>query len=110
VAGGDPLNAHDRIFTPTGALRAGSSLLLSLLGIALALGLTIAYVQRVDDRREQSARQAQEAQRRAGEQVKAAVCSMILANVRVYDETPPQTLAGKNLADSWDLLSRQFGC
>jgi type II secretory pathway pseudopilin PulG len=104
------VKARDRIFTPTGALRAGPSLLLSVLGIALALGLTIAYVQQVDERREQSARQAQEAQRRAGEQVRAAICSMILANVRVYDETPPQTLAGRNLADSWDALSVQFGC
>ncbi len=96
--------------TPTGALRAGPALLLSLLGIALALGFTIAYVGQVDHRRAQSARQAQEAQRRAGEQVKAAVCAMVLANVRVYQETPPQTAAGRNLADSWELLSVQFDC
>lgn len=104
------MKARDRIFTPTGALRAGTSLLLSVLGIALALGLTIAYVQRVDERRAASDRAARVAQQRAAEQTKAAVCAMILANVRVYDETPPTTPAGRNLAESWNLLSAQFGC
>lgn len=70
----------------------------------------VLYTNYVDDRRQASARAGVEAQRRAGEAVKAAVCSMVLANVRVYDETPPTTPAGRNLADSWDLLSAQFGC
>lgn len=77
--------------------------------VVVAVG-NVLYTNYVDDRRQASARAGVEAQRRAGEQVKAAVCSMILANVRVYDETPPQTLAGRNLADSWNLLSKQFGC
>ena len=98
------------ILTPTGALRAGPALLTSLLGVALALGFTIAYVGRVDERRAASDRASRAAQQRAAEQTKAAVCSMILANVRVYDETPPTTPAGKNLAESWNLLSVQFGC
>ncbi len=104
------MKATERILTPTGAFRAVPTLIISLIGVFLALGLTVAYVGRVDARREASARSATEAQRRAGEQVKAAVCSMILANVRVYDETPPSTPAGRNLAESWDLLSVQFGC
>lgn len=104
------MRARDWIFTPTGALRAGPSLLLSVLGIALALGLTIGYVQRVDERRAASDRAGRAAQQRAAEQTKAIVCSMILANVRVYDETPPTTPAGRNLADSWRALSVQFGC
>lgn len=104
------MRARDRILTPTGALRVGPSLLLSVLGIALALGLTIAYVQQVDARRVESDRAQRVAQQQAAEQTKAAVCAMILANVRVYDETPPSTAAGRNLAESWDLLAAQFGC
>lgn len=77
--------------------------------VAVGVG-NVLYTNHVDDRRAASARAGAEAQRRAGEQVKAAVCSMILANVRVYVETPPQTAAGRNLADSWALLSKQFGC
>lgn len=71
---------------------------------------SIAYTNHVDERRERSDREQRAANQRSAEQTKAAVCSMILANVRVYDETPPQTTAGKNLAESWDLLSAQFGC
>ena len=42
------MRAREWILTPTGALRAAPALLTSVLGIALALGLTIAYVARVD--------------------------------------------------------------
>jgi hypothetical protein len=104
------VKARERILTPTGALRAGPALLTSVLGIALALGLTIAYVDRVDDRREASARVAAEDQRRASEQSRAIVCALINANVRVYEETPPQTAAGRNLAGAWIELKLQLGC
>lgn len=107
---GPAVRARDRILTPTGALRVGPSLLLSLLGIALALGFTIAYVAKVDQRRVASDRAQTVEQQRAAERTKAAVCSMILANVRVYDETPPSTAAGRNLAESWDQLKAQLGC
>ena len=77
--------------------------------VAVGVG-NVLYTNHVDERRQESARAATAAQRKAGEQVKAVVCAMILANVRVYDETPPPSAAGRNLADSWDLLSKQFGC
>jgi hypothetical protein len=77
--------------------------------VAVGVG-NVLYTNHVDGRRAESARAGAEAQRRAGEQVKAAVCSMILANVQVYRETPPPAAAGKNLAESWELLSTQFGC
>lgn len=107
---GPAVRARGWFLTPTGALRAGPQVLLSLVGIALALGLTIAYVHRVDERRAASDRAARVAQQRAAEQTKAVVCSMILANVQVYDETPPQTAAGRNLAESWNQLKAQLGC
>lgn len=37
-----------RILTPTGAIRAGWSVAMLILGFGLALGLTIAYVSKVD--------------------------------------------------------------
>lgn len=77
--------------------------------VAVGLG-NVLYTNHVDERRARSDREQRAANQRSAEQTKAAVCSMILANVRVYDETPPQTTAGKNLAESWDLLSAQFGC
>ena len=77
--------------------------------VAMGIG-NVAYTNHVDERRRASDRAARAAQQRAGEQVKAGVCAMILANVRVYDETPPSTPAGRNLAESWDLLKVQFGC
>lgn len=101
---------RERFLTPTGAIRAWPTVLISLVGVGLALGFTIAYVNRVDERRAASDRAARVAQQRAAEQTKMAVCAMILANVRVYDETPPTSPAGKNLAESWDLLATQFGC
>lgn len=104
------MRARDRILTPTGALRVGPSLLLSVAGVALAFFFTIAYVHQVDERRAQSAAAAKVAQQHQAEQTKAAVCAMILANVRVYEETPPTSPAGKNLAESWAQLSTQFGC
>lgn len=36
------------VFTPTGAMRAWATMLLSIVGFGLALGLTIAYVNKVD--------------------------------------------------------------
>lgn len=48
------MEALKRVFTPTGALRAGPALLVTILGIGLALGLTIGYVAHSrarDDRR-----------------------------------------------------------
>lgn len=77
----------------------------------MAVGLgNVLYTNHVDERRAASERAGKAAQRRAAEQTKAAVCAMILANVTVYDETPPTSPAGRNLAESWDLLSAQFGC
>lgn len=37
-----------RLFTPTGAMRAWATVLMLTLGFGLALGLTIAYVNKVD--------------------------------------------------------------
>lgn len=37
-----------QVFTPTGAMRAWATLLVSVLGAAVAIGLTIGYVNRVD--------------------------------------------------------------
>lgn len=36
------------VFTPTGAMRAWATMLLAVIGFGLALGLTIAYVNRID--------------------------------------------------------------
>ena len=77
--------------------------------VAVAVG-NVAYTNHVDERRARSDREQRAAQQRAAEQTKAAVCSMITANVQVYVETPPQTAAGKNLAESYARLSAQFGC
>jgi hypothetical protein len=104
------VRARERILTQTGALRAGPALLTSVLGIAVALLLTIGYVNRVDNRREASARAAVEAQRRASEQSRAIVCALVTANVRVYEETPPSSAAGRNLAEAWVQLKAQLGC
>lgn len=104
------MRTRDRILTPTGALRLGPSLLLSVLGIALALGFTIAYVARVDQRRVRSAQVAQQAQREQGEQTRAVVCRLIVAQVDAYAEQPPQTAAGRNIAETWAVLKLQLGC
>jgi uncharacterized protein HemX len=104
------VKASERIVTPTGALRVGPSLLLSLLGVALALGFTIAYVHQVDQRRARSAQQALEADRRAAEQNRAVACALINAQVAAYEETPPATMAGQNIADSWRTLKVTYGC
>lgn len=77
--------------------------------IALAVA-NVAYTNYVDQRRADSARTGVEAQRRAAEQTKAGVCALVDANVQVYQETPPQTAAGKNLAAAWETLKVQFGC
>jgi hypothetical protein len=104
------MRARERILTPTGAIRAWPAVLLSLVGVGLALVFTIGYVNRVDNRREASARAAAEAQRQASEQSRAIVCALVTANVRVYEETPPQTAAGRNLAGAWVELKLQLGC
>jgi hypothetical protein len=93
------MRARDRILTPTGALRAGPAIWLSLLGIALAFGFTIAYVGRVAA-----------AQRAEGERSRAAVCALVNSNVAAYSETPPATAAGRNIAASWVELKAQLGC
>ncbi len=104
------MKATERLLTPTGAIRAWPTVALSLLGIALAFGFTIGYVNRVDDRREASDRAAAQAQREAGEQMRAAVCALVNSNVAAYGETPPSTAAGQNVAASWRTLKVQFGC
>jgi hypothetical protein len=104
------VRTRDRILTSTGALRVGPSLLLSLLGVALALGLTIAYVQQVDARRARSAQQAKDADRRAADENRAVVCALINANVAAYEETPPASPAGQNLAAAWQTLKFRYGC
>ncbi len=93
------MKARERLLTPTGALRAWPAIWLSLLGIALAFGFTIAYVGRVAA-----------AQRAEGERSRAAVCSLVNANVAAYGETPPATAAGQNIAESWVTLKGQLGC
>ena len=53
-----------RFLTPTGAFRAWATVLVSLVGVAIALGLTVAYVQRVG--REAEARNVQRAREICG--------------------------------------------
>lgn len=39
-----------------------------------------------------------------------ATCAVVLAQVQVYEETPPQTVAGRNAAESWSELALWLGC
>lgn len=42
------MSTHNRLITQTGAFRAWVTMLLLILGVGVALGLTIAYVNKVD--------------------------------------------------------------
>jgi hypothetical protein len=42
------MNARERVLTPTGAMRAWATLLVSTIGVGLALALMFAYVNKVD--------------------------------------------------------------
>lgn len=74
------MKPRERILTPTGALRAAPALLTSVLGIALALGLTIAYVARVD-----RAAEARNVQRSRD------ICGIIVLIDDRNQELPPAT-------------------
>jgi hypothetical protein len=61
---------------------------LALVSAVLALGLSLGnvlFVQRVS-------------------------CTIVRANVSVYEETPPTTSAGRNARDSWLSLDRRLYC
>lgn len=81
--------------TATGALRAGPALLVTVLGFALALGLTIGYVAHArsqDDRR---------------------WCALLGTLVQPQPTTPPvtpQEARGRQITAAMEQLYREFGC
>lgn len=42
--------------------------------------------------------------------VQRVACTIVRANVSVYEETPPTTPAGQNARDSWARLDRRLYC
>lgn len=81
--------------------------LVACLGTAAA---NVVYTNRVDQRRAESARVAEAAQREQALKAKASFCALVLSQVQVYVETPPATEAGKNARDNWIALATQFDC
>lgn len=71
---------------------------------------SLAYTNHVDQRRAASDRRNAEEQRKTAEQLHAAVCRVVNANIDSDRETPPQTASGKNKAAAWQELRGQFGC
>lgn len=83
------------VFTPTGALRAGPALLVTVAGFALALGLTIGYVAHV---------RAQDDHR---------WCALLATLVAPQPTTPPATpqeARGRQITEAMKQLYREFGC
>ncbi|GAA0739294.1 hypothetical protein Drose_04100 [Dactylosporangium roseum] len=89
----------DRFLTPTGAIRAWATVTMLIVGFGLALGLTIGYVQRVDDA----------AERRNIERERE-ICGLIVVLDDAYRQIPPATQLGKNIADEIHRYRLRLDC
>jgi hypothetical protein len=81
-----------QVFTATGAIRAWATVLMVILGFGLALGLTIGYVakkSRDDDRR---------------------WCSLLVNLDDAYQQNPPTSPVGRQIAADMHNLRVGFGC
>lgn len=93
------MRALDRILTPTGAMRAWATILLLIVGFGLALGLTIAYVGKVD-----------RAAEHRNQERSREICGLITVLDDAYAETPPTTPVGRHLADEIHRYRMRLGC
>ena len=93
------MRALARVLTPTGAMRAWATVLMLMLGFGLALGLTIGYVTKVDQRAEQ----------RNVERTRE-ICGLIVVLDDAYQQTKPTTALGQNIADEIHRYRLRLGC
>jgi hypothetical protein len=77
-----------KIRTETGALRAGSNLLILLITVGLLAFFTIVYVHHEV----------------------AKICGLIVVMDQAYAETPPTTEAGRHIADEVSRYRDRIGC
>jgi hypothetical protein len=93
------MKAAARILTPTGAFRAWATVTMLIIGFGLALGLTIAYVNRVDHRAD--ARNQQRARE---------ICGLMRVLDDAYQQTPPTTPTGRTVAAEIHRYRVNLGC
>lgn len=87
---------------------------LNLLVTLVSIGIGMIVIFHVADKQvkaERDAREQQQATQRAqGEIARRATCSLVNAQVAVYEAEPPSSPTGVKAAKAWHDLSEQFHC
>lgn len=86
------------------------NLLVSLASIAIGMVVIFHMADRQVVREREAREQAQADQRAQGEIARRVTCSLITAQVEVYQAEPPSSQTGIKAAKAWHDLSVQFHC
>jgi hypothetical protein len=83
------------------------------LAVSVVLGVIVSIVASVkiaDANAQEQLRRVAEAKQQATAEQRAAACQLVGGILDAYDETPPPTKAGKNVATAWREEYLLIGC